>query len=124
MFIFANIKNNLRDMFELTKKIEKMRQLKIKGESFLFDVIFDFDLYAEYYETIFYKEMKEVKYKKWLFFGPVLTREEPIVLFSVYINITDKSYTKSEVKAIVEKEYDKYIGLLDREDEVRNGDYI
>lgn len=96
------------------------KEITIKGEKFYYIVLVDSDLYGVYYSTEFFQETKIVKYKKYWLFGEIITKEEPIILFEVNINIESDKYTKEQTRAKIESAFN----LSKRKEEILRGEII
>lgn len=98
--------------------------IEIKGETFKYEVQYFCGNFYEYYFTIFYKDEIKRSRKRFVFFGKKIVYYKPIVLFTVYCDITNSRYTKIKMKKIIEDAYNKYVGLLNRENEIKNNEII
>ncbi len=78
----------------------------------------------EWYWTIFYTETELHSRKKYYLFGPIIEWEEPIEFFRVDFDIEDLSYTKGELREILERKFKRFLGLENREEEIKKGDLI
>ena len=97
-----------------------MGSVTIKDKTFHYTVQYDCSEYGDYYWTEFYQETYTKTYKKYWLFGPTLTREIPIILFKLGLNIEDKCFTKKDIK----ERLDRQIELLEREEEIKRGEII
>lgn len=78
---------------------------------------------GDWYWTI-YTDTKFHSRKKYFLFGPIIEWEVPIELFRVGFDIEDLSYTKDELREILEKQAKHFLGLENREEEIKKGDLI
>lgn len=98
-----------------------MKQIVINDEIFFYKTEwYDNGEYGDSPVTIFWQEEKEVKYRKYLFFGPWRTKIEPVVLFSIYDDSNNSNLTKGYWKQKIEYQ----IELLGRSDELKKGELI
>jgi len=98
--------------------------INIKGNIFNYEVYYDCSEFDDYIHTIFYKDKIKKSRKRFILFGKESVYYKPIELFRVWCDITDRCYTKTEMKEIIERVYDKYMGLLNREEEIKNNEII
>ena len=98
----------------------KAKQISINGLELFYITYYDCSEYGESYETIFYEKMKTVTYKKYWLFGPVMTKEEPDVLFSIYEDSNNKRINKDWWRNRILHE----ISLLNRKEEIEAGKLI
>ena len=101
-----------------------MKKITIKGVDFQYEVFYEVNEYDDYYYTEFYKGTEIKTRKKWLFFGETITKEVPILQFTVYQNIEDPSYTKEQMRQIIEKEFNSSYNRMNRVEEIKNGQMI
>lgn len=97
-----------------------MKSITIKGKELKYEIFYDCSEYGEYYSTVFYDGVETVEYRKYLLFGPKLKKEEPKEVFTLYFNIEDDSYTKDDLRRILEKR----VELLGRAEEIEKGELI
>ena len=76
--------------------------------------------YGDYYWTEFYEETYTKTYKKYWLFGPTLTKEVPIVLFQLSLNVEDEYYTKSDIRSRILRQLE----LVDRKEQIERGELI
>lgn len=101
------------------------KTIKIGGEDFYYQVIYDCDAHGTIYElTEFFKETYQKTRKKYLFFGPLITETFYHELFSVGIDIESTFYTKEYVHNEVYHAHNKYMALLRRPEEIKRGEII
>ncbi len=77
-----------------------------------------------HYETSFYLGTYIKTYKKYWLFGPIISEELPKFAFKVYFDITSLSITNEEVNILVMREYNHWIGMCEREENVLKGKYL
>lgn len=99
---------------------EKMGKVNIKGRELKYIVQYDCSEYGDYYWTQFYVETYSKTYKKFWLFGPTLTKEVPIVLFTLHLNVEDEYYTKSDIRTKILRQLE----LLDRKEQIKRGELI
>jgi len=101
-----------------------MKTLNYKNRTFLYEIIAnDCGDYGTFicYETIFYDATPITKTrKKWLLFGSVIKYTVYNKLFRLYCNIEDPGKSKKSIHELL----DKQIELLNRIDEINNGNLI
>lgn len=97
-----------------------MKSITINNKTFYYVVQYVCSEYDNYYLTEFYQETYTETYKKYWLFGPTLTREVPIILFELAINIEDKYFTKKDIRERIERQ----VELLEREEEIKRGEII
>lgn len=97
-----------------------MKQIIINGETWYYQTILHSSEWGDSYSTRFWKETKPVSFRKYLFFGPWITKEKPVVLFTIWANSDDPMYTKDWWK----KKIDHEIELLGRQAELDKGELI
>ena len=101
------------------------KKISILGLEYFYLLCGDMNDYGdEWYWTVFYNETKIRSRKKYFLFGPIIEWEEPIELFRTEFDIEDSSYTKDELRVIMEKKVIRFLGLQNREEEIRKGDLI
>lgn len=97
-----------------------MKKITIKGREFEYKTFYDCSEHGDYEWTEFYDGLEEIVKKKYIFFGEKKTYFIPKLMFKVYKNIEDPSYTKSDIKKIIEKQ----VELLERSKEIERGEII
>lgn len=97
-----------------------MKTINVNGREFQYKVGYDCSEYGDYYWTDFYEGTETETYKKWLFFGPTLTKEVGKWVFKVYLNIENPHLTKSEIRQHIERA----VELLERKEEIERGEII
>ena len=73
-----------------------------------------------YYWTNFYEGTEIKRRKQYLFFGKVITTEEPKRIFKLNFNVETKHQTKKEISAILHRQLE----LAERESEIAKGELI
>lgn len=98
---------------------EEFKFLKLKGENFFYRVVtrkgFTF--------TEFFKETRAVIYKGLFGFNSKVVAE-PIVLFTVDVDIENPIYSKKECKSKIKKAYKQMIFESERKVEIEKGEII
>lgn len=97
-----------------------MKKITIKGREFEYETFFDCSEYGDYEWTEFYDGLEEITKKKYIFFGEKKTFFIPKFIFKVYMNIEDPSYTKTDIRKVLEKR----VELLERSEEIKRGEII
>ena len=97
-----------------------MKTISINGKELEYEILYDVSEYDEYYSTVFYDGVVMEEYRKYLLFGPKLKREKRKEVFTLYFSIEDPSYTKDEIRSILERK----VELLGRKEEIENGELI
>lgn len=97
-----------------------MKTLNVNGRIFEYEIEFTPHEFGGYYETIFYEGYKTYTRKKYFLFGDYITISKPKKVFTLYLNIEDEAYTKSEIRVKIKRK----IELLNRKEEIENGQII
>lgn len=97
-----------------------MKSLSINENTFWYEIEVDSSEYGDYYTTNFYQGTETVKRKKYILFGAEIVKTVPKLVFSLYMNIEDPSYTKSDIRALISRE----IELMNRVEEIERGEII
>jgi hypothetical protein len=98
-----------------------MKELEIHGRKYQYEIFSDCnEYYGMTYETVFYQGTEIVSKRKYLLFGERITEEVPKFAFKVFFNIEDPSFTKSYVRANVERQAE----LFYRQEEIDRGEII
>jgi len=98
-----------------------MKELEIHGRKYQYEIFSDCNEYDGLtYKTEFYQGTEIVSRRKYFLFGERITKEVPKFAFKVFFNIEDPSFTKSFVRAAVEKQAE----LLYRQEEIDRGEII
>jgi serine kinase of HPr protein (carbohydrate metabolism regulator) len=75
-----------------------MKKIIISGQEFMYQVCYKINELGEYEWTEFFQEFDYVYKKQFAFFGKVIKKEVPKILFAVNFNIEDQLYTQEEIK--------------------------
>lgn len=94
-----------------------MKEINFNDRIFQYDVVRS-DIFSDY--TDFYEGTVEVKYKKYLLFGPEIVKQEPNMIFTLYFDVENAFYSKDQVRAAIEKKLKK----IERIDEINKGEII
>ena len=97
-----------------------MKTLTINNRTFKYKRFHSESEYGTHESTEFYQGTITKTHKKYWLFGKEITTIKPKLIFRIYRDIENKSYTKKQVRAWIQHEVD----LLDRADEIRNGEII
>ena len=97
-----------------------MKDITIGGRTLQFKVMCEANEVDSYEYTEFYEGTETVSRKKWLLWGKTITEEKPKLVFTIYRDITNPKLTKEYWRREILKE----IELLDRRDEIENGEYL
>lgn len=97
-----------------------MKQLIINGTTWFYKTICDVGEYGDTYETNFWKEEKDVTFRKYWLWGPWITKKKPVILFTIYADSNDPSLTKAWWRREIERE----VELLGRKAELNKGELI
>ena len=98
-----------------------MKEINVNGRIFQYEVIANNNgEYGYYYETMFYEGVETYTIRKYLLFGPKLTKTRPKYVFTIDCNIESESYTKSEIRSRVLKK----VELLERKKQIERGEII
>ncbi len=101
-----------------------MKTITIKNIEFKYKRCARVSEYDECIITVFYNGYKTKTFKKYLLFGKLITKNYPIEIFRVNIDIEDPQYTKDEIKDILERHFDRTYGQIDRLKEIQAGNII
>ena len=97
-----------------------METIIISGREFQYKIFWYDGEFNSYAETIFYQGIKTETKRKYFLFGPKITVEVPIQVFTFSGNIKSNHYTKKELRKILEKK----VEMLDRQAEIDAGKLI
>jgi len=97
-----------------------MKKITIDGKQFDYEICSDANEYGTSEWTEFYQGKKIRKYKRFIFFGKIITEEVPNLIFEVPINIEDSCYTKEDIR----KRLSRQVELLNRKEEIKRGEII
>jgi len=67
-----------------SQSLSKYNSIEIDGRRLYYKGFCEVSEVGTYYWTEFYETTEIIKYRKWFFFGPVLTKEVPKVLFTIF----------------------------------------
>lgn len=98
-----------------------MKKINVNGEEWFYEIDIDVDGFgSEIIVTNFFKEYKTIYRKKFIFFGKLVEKKKPIILFTVPFDIESKKHTRHDVRYAIERA----IELCGREEEIKNGHLI
>ena len=97
-----------------------MKEITIGNRTLQFEVKCEASECDSYEFTEFYEGTETVTRKKWLFWGETITEVKPKLVFTIWRDITSPKLTKEYWR----REIGKEIELLDRRDQILNGEYI
>ena len=98
-----------------------MKTIEINGRTLEYEVFSDCNEYDGLtYETAFYEGTKIERRKKYLLFGPVITKIVPNEIFRLFLNIEDPGYTKDDIRRKIERKLE----LLERPAQIERGEIV
>ncbi len=97
-----------------------MKTLTINNRTFEYETFYDVSEYGTHEYTEFYQGTITKTRKMFWFFGPEIIEVKPRLVFTIYSDIENKSYTKKQVRSWIEYQ----VELLDREEEIKRGEII
>lgn len=97
-----------------------MKELTILGKTLQYEIMSDFNEYGANSWTEFYYGVSTRTYKKYIFFGELITEVKPKHVFTIYKNIENKIYTQREIREAILRQLE----LLDREAQINRGEII
>lgn len=97
-----------------------MKQTIINGDTWYYETKVNSNEWGDIYYTEFWKEKKPRTFRKYWFFGPWVTKEEPVVLFTIHADSGDPNLTKAWWRKKINHEID----LLKRQEEINKGELI
>lgn len=97
-----------------------MKTINVNNREFQYELFYSSSEYGINEWTEFYEGYLNETYRKYLLFGPILIRKIPIKVFQLDLCIEDESYTKAEIRRMIEKK----IELLNRKQEIKRGEII
>jgi hypothetical protein len=97
-----------------------MKELTIQGKTLQYEIKHEVSEYSSSTWTEFYIGSETVIYRKYWLFGELITKTYPKLVFKIWRNIEDKTYTKSQVRKWIEYQLE----LLDREAQIARGEII
>lgn len=74
--------------------------------------------------TKFYHGTETKSYRKYVFFGPIVTKTVPKFAFEVNVVMADPNITRNECKQMIMYEYNRWIGLKERKESLARKEYI
>jgi len=95
-----------------------LKKIEINGEKFEYDIFLGDDYHADF--TEFYQGTEIESRKKYFFFGEIIDKEVPKLVFSVNFSIEDPDFTKEDVR----KKLFRKVELLKRKEEIKKGEII
>jgi hypothetical protein len=98
-----------------------MKTINYHGREFQYEIFSDCNEYDGLtYETEFYEGTEMVTKRKYWLFGPKITVEQPKLIFKLYIDIEDETYTKQDIRDKIRRK----VELLNRKLEIEKGEII
>ena len=98
-----------------------MKTINYHGREFQYEIFSDYNEYDGLtYETEFYEGTEMVTKRKYWLFGPEITVEQPKLIFKLYIDIEDETYTKQDIRDKIRRK----VELLNRKLEIEKGEII
>lgn len=98
-----------------------MESLVYEGRTFYFELeVYGSGSYGYHYETKFYKQIEDRVFKKYIFFGPSVSKPQYEEVFSIDGDIKNPDYTKEKVKSLIANK----VEWLNRKEEIEKGDLI
>ena len=100
--------------------MSELKTININGRQLSYKVCYDVNEHDSYEWTEFYDGFVHTTRRKYWFFGEHITVVEPKLVFKIWKDIEDTSYTKSQVRAWIERELE----LMGRAEEIKRGEII
>lgn len=97
-----------------------MEEIKIGNRTLQFKVCCEADEAGIYNYTEFYYGTRTVTRKKWIFWGETITKEVPVLVFTIYQDINSPRLTKEYWR----REIGIQLDLLNRRDQLTRKEYI
>jgi len=97
-----------------------MKTLDVNGRTLQYEVCFYNSEFGCDEYTEFFEGTKSRTFRKYLLFGPKITKLVPNKVFELSINIEDPCFTKQEIRSRIEKQ----IELLERTEQIQRGEII
>lgn len=97
-----------------------MKTLNVNGREFQYEIEIYQGEFGLYEETLFYEGVETYTRKKYFLFGDVITITKPKWVFTLPLDIESEYYTKAEIRGMIEKKLE----LLNRKEEIENGQII
>ena len=101
-----------------------MKTITVGNNTFEYAILIDDSEYGSSIYTEFYNGTRTYWERKYILFGKKRLITEPKIAFTLNFNIEDASLTKKFVRQEVEKVVEHYLGLLNRKEEIANGEII
>ena len=97
-----------------------MKDLNVNGKIFQYEIFHGSEEAGDYYWTKFYDGNETVTHKKYLLFGPVITKEVPKEIFKLGFSVEDSNYTAAYVRGRINSKLE----LMDRKLQIERGEII
>lgn len=97
-----------------------MKTLTINNRTFKYKSFYGESEFGTHESTEFYQGTITKTHKKYWLFGSEITKIKPKLAFRIWKDIENKGYTKKQIKDWIQHE----VNLLDRAEEIRNGEII
>lgn len=97
-----------------------MKELTIQGKTLQYEIMSDVSEYGANSWTEFYYGVSTRTYKKYIFFGELITEVKPKHVFTIWRDIENKQYTKKSIRKLIEHELE----LFGRAEEIARGEII
>lgn len=102
------------------KVVYNVKTLTINDRTFQYQIFEESTEWGTYQYTEFYDGTTTVTSKKYWLFGEKITKTIPKLVFTIWNDIEDNTYTKKQVRSWIEHQ----VELLDREEEIKRGEII
>ena len=102
----------------------KTNSININGRILKFIVEYDCSEWGEYWQTHYFEKHETLSRKKWYFFGPIITWEEPVIMFTIHADMYNPRLTKEYWKREITKKLNEYDSLCSRAEEINSKQYI
>jgi hypothetical protein len=96
----------------------------IDGRELKYKITWYTSEWGEYVETEFFETCDIKKRKEWIFWGKEYEIIIPHTIFTVYKDFHSPKLTKEYWRREIRKQLVKYDSLKNREDEIKNGEFI
>ncbi len=97
-----------------------METLVFDGRTLFFEREWHDGEYSGYFTTKFYSELRTKKVKKYYFFGPLVEVPDNVFIFEIDADVKNIRLSKTELRKLIQAKID----LLNRADEIKNGEYV
>jgi len=98
-----------------------MKPLTYKGKRFYYTLNYSCSEYGDSEWTNFYStELETYTERKYWLFGPKVEKTRYPMLFQILTNIESKGNTKKDIQGYLNRQ----LSLLDREEEIKNGEIV